>query len=37
MKNGRGSPVRRVVREEIRTWVLLAVVVLLWMGALTWR
>lgn len=36
MKDARGSPVRRVAKEEVRTWALVAVAVVLWLGVHSW-
>lgn len=30
------SPVRRVVKEELRTWIVVGVLVLLWVGWHKW-
>jgi len=33
---GKTEPMRRVAREEVKAWAVVAVVVLLWMGAGLW-
>lgn len=35
-KRGTTEPMRRVAKEEARTWVLVAVVALLWVGVHAW-